>query len=190
MPTLNSITAFFNDENIINNEKLDRVFDELYPEIKRIANIQLAKIVKTPEMSPTSLVNECYLKLQKSVNIDMKNRKHFYSLVSRCMRFYLIDLIRKQYTLENTSRTDFSITQITTDESYGMEILELDEALNRLEILDKNLMNIVEMRFFGGFSLDEIADVLKTNKSDVYRQWLLAKSLLMNLIDEGSDVQK
>lgn len=185
MNTINDITEFLNSETNIDQEKLDRMFVMLYPEVKKIANMQLAKIIKTSEVSPTLLVNECYLKLNNSSNVKLQNRKHFYCLVSRCMRFHLIDLIRKQYKSQNqVNDTHFSITQISADDSIGIDLLELNHALERLETMDKELLRIVELRFFGGFSLDEISVLLETNKAKIYRQWLLAKSILINLIDE------
>ncbi|VAW44056.1 hypothetical protein MNBD_GAMMA02-522 [hydrothermal vent metagenome] len=188
MNAINDITEFLTNESNLNQDKLDRLFEMLYPEIKKIANIQLAKIIKTSDVTPTLLVNECYLKLNKSANVNLQNRKHFYYLVSRCMRFHLIDLIRKQYKNQNQDNsTSFSMTQITTDDSIGIDLLELNYALERLETMDKELLKIVELRFFGGFSLDEISVLLETNKTKIYRQWLLAKSILINLIDENNE---
>lgn len=188
MNTINNITEFLNCETNINQDKLDKMFELLYPEVKKIANMQLAKIIKTSEVTPTLLVNECYLKLNKSANVNLQNRKHFYCLVSRCMRFHLIDMIRKQYKNNNQDNsTQFSITQISADDSTGIDLLELNHALERLEIVDKELLKIVELRFFGGFSLDEISEMLETNKAKIYRQWLLAKSILVNLIDENNE---
>ena len=188
MNTINDITEFLNSETDINQVKLDKLFEMLYPEVKKIANMQLSKIIRTSEVTPTLLVNECYLKLNNSSNVNLHNRKHFYCLVSRCMRFHLIDLIRKQYKSNNQdNNTQFSITQISADDSTGIDLLELNHALERLEIMDKELLKIVELRFFGGFSLDEISELLETNKAKVYRQWLLAKSILVNLIDEENE---
>ncbi len=188
MNTINDITEFLNSETDINQVKLDKLFEMLYPEVKKIANMQLSKILKTSEVTPTLLVNECYLKLNNSSNVNLQNRKHFFCLVSRCMRFHLIDLIRKQYKNNNqVNNTQFSITQISADDSTGIDLLELNHALERLETMDKELLKIVELRFFGGFSLDEISELLETNKAKVYRQWLLAKSILVNLIDEENE---
>jgi RNA polymerase sigma factor (TIGR02999 family) len=188
MNTINDITEFLNSDSNINQDKLDKMFELLYPEVKKIANMQLAKIIKTSEVTPTLLVNECYLKLNNSSNVNLQNRKHFYCLVSRCMRFHLIDLIRKQYkSIKQENSTQFSITQITADDSTGIDLLELNHALERLETMDKELSKIVELRFFGGFSLDEISVLLETNKAKTYRQWLLAKSILVNLIDDNNE---
>jgi len=72
-------------------------------------------------------------------------------------------------------------------EEYNMSALyNRALALNKLKSIDSNLLNIIELRFFAGFSLDEIANLLNTNKTKIYRQWLLAKSLLLNLIDENN----
>ena len=187
MDSLANITKFLNGETLLDQNKLDKVFELLYPEVKKIANSQLAKILKNFDVTPTLLVNECYLRLKHSVSLDLKNRKHFFSIVSRCMRFYLVDLIRKQYNLKSGHITNFSITQISTDDSFAIDLIELDHALNKLERMDAGLLNIVELRFFGGFSLEEIAQLLDSNKTLIFRQWLLAKSILANFIEETNE---
>jgi len=184
MQSLEKITEFLNDDSLMDQSKLDKVFELLYPEIKSIAHNQLNRTHNLKGITPTVLVNECYIKLTNAVSLNLKSRKHFYSLVARCIRFYLVDLIRKQYNLINQEKCQLSQTQITADESFEAEVLDLDYALNKLENIDKELMNIVELRFFSGFSLHEIADILGSNKSKIYRQWLLAKSILVNFIDE------
>jgi len=184
MHSLENITKFLNNETLLDQNKLDKAFELLYPEVKKIAYGQLQKTHNLAGVTPTLLVNECYIKLTNSVSVDLKNRKHFFSLVARCMRFFLVDLIRKQYKLENTSITNLSVTQITADDNFETDIIELDQALNRLEKMDAELLNIVELRFFSGFSLDEIAELLDSNKTRIYRKWLLAKAVLLNLIEE------
>ena len=187
MNNIDNITDFLSQNTILNQSEIDNAFAMLYPEVKHIANSQLAKMFKNPEITPTLLVNECYLKLKNSVNLEFKNKKHFYSLVARCMRFYLIDMIRKQHQIKHQfNTTQFSITQIANEENFTVDLIELDHALNQLKSIDSNLLNIIELRFFAGFSLDEIANLLNTNKTKIYRQWLLAKSLLLNLIDENN----
>ena len=187
MGTLKNITEFLNNETLLNQSKLDKVFELLYPEVKRIANSQLAKILRNSDVTPTLLVNECYLRLKHSVSLDLKNRKHFFSIASRCMRFYLVDLIRKQYNLKSKNITEFSISKISTDDKIAIDLMELDHAFNKLEKMDAELLNIVELRFFGGFSLKEIAKLLDINTTKVYRQWLLAKSILVSFLEEAHE---
>ncbi len=180
MGTLKNITEFLNNDTLLDQNKLDKVFEE----VKKIANRQLQKTHNLAGVTPTLLVNECYIKLTNSVSVDLKNKKHFFSLVARCMRFFLVDLIRKQYNLKESSATQFSVTQIIADDTFQTDIIELDYALNKLEKMDKDLLNIVELRFFSGFSLDEIAELLDSNQTKIYRKWLLAKAILVNFIDE------
>ncbi|VAW44427.1 hypothetical protein MNBD_GAMMA03-891 [hydrothermal vent metagenome] len=189
MHSLENITRFLNNDTLINQDKLDKVFELLYPEVKKIANSQLAKTMQPPDVTPTVLVNECYIRLKNSVSVDLKNRKHFFSLVSRCMRFYLVDLVRQQYSLKNLHTAKLNITQITGDDTFETDIIELDYALDKLERMNTELLNIVELRFFSGFSLDEVAELLGSNKAKIYRKWLLAKAILLNFIDEKNETQ-
>lgn len=187
MQNLGDITAFLNRNQALNRDQWDHLFEMLYPEVKKIANQQLNKIIRTAELTPTVLVNECYLKLKSSAGVDLQNRKHFYGVVSRCMRFHLIDMVRKQYrSIQPSADTQFSVTQIAVEETE-VDLLALGHALERLENIDKALMDIVDLRFFGGFSLEEVAELYDSNKSQIYRQWQLAQSILANLMDENSD---
>jgi len=80
--------------------------------------------------------------------------------------------------------TVLSLTKLTGEDKLEVELLSLDEAINELEQIDEKLSRIVELRFYWGFSLDEIASLFETNKNKIYQQWLMAKSLLLNLIQD------
>jgi len=183
MKSLENITEFLNTHDELSQDKLDTLFEVLYPEVKKIANAQLHKMSSHHVMSATVLVNECYLKLKKSKFIHVKSEKHFYTLTSRCMRFYLVDIFRNSCTDKNKRiETEFHMEKIEGEGSVQIDLLELEHALKQLEQINKNLLNIVELRFFGGFSLEEIADLYSTNISSIYQKWLLAKSLILNFI--------
>ncbi len=185
MKTLDSITEFLNKGGEPTKDKLDTLFQHLYPEIKKIANAQLSKMNSHHVLSPTILVNECFLKLKDYSNIQLNDRKHFYRLASRCMRFYLVDMFRNMSAKKNDGiETEFKLDSVAGEEAEQIDLLSLDTALKKLELIDSFLSEIVELRFFGGFSMDEIAELYDTNKSKIYQKWLLARSMLLNFIDD------
>ena len=179
------ITQLLESEDYSQKENIDTLFDLLYSEIRKIASSQLNKLNPDHSISPTVLVNECYLKLNVAKQLNLKNRKHFYCIAAKCMRFYLMDLLKSQGSQKREGiDTMLSLTKLTGEDKLEVELLSLDEAINALEQIDEKLSRIVELRFYWGFSLDEIASLFETNKNKIYQQWLMAKSLLLNLIQE------
>ncbi|MGJ8662502.1 MAG: ECF-type sigma factor [Marinicella sp.] len=185
MSDLKNITKIINSDALREDKKVDWLFDKLYPEVKKIANAQLRRLGRSSEMSATMLVNECFIKLKNISQIDLKNRKHFYSLTSRCMRFYLVDLFRHQQSQKNSGVQTVMTTEGVADEDmFQIDVLALDRALSGLEKIDENLAKVVELKFFGGFSFEEIADIVESTKGQVYQKWLMAKSILLSLIED------
>ena len=179
------ITQLLESDDYSQKENIDTLFDLLYSEIRKIASSQLNKLNPDNSISPTVLVNECYLKLNVTKDLNFKNRKHFYCIAAKSMRFYLMDLLKSKSSQKRKGiDTILSLTKLTGEDKMEVELLTLDEALNELEKIDDNLARIVELRFYWGFSLDEIASLFESNKNKVYQQWLMAKSLLLNLIQE------
>lgn len=172
-------------DDFTQKNNIDKLFDLLYLEIKNIASGQLRKINPDSSLSPTVLVNECYLKLNMAENLQLKSRKHFYCIAAKCMRYYLMDLLKSNQSQKRDGiNTVLSLTKLTGEDNMEFELSSLNDALEELEQIDENLARIVELRFYWGFSLDEIAKLFETVKSQIYQQWLMAKSLLLNLIDE------
>jgi RNA polymerase sigma factor (TIGR02999 family) len=185
MTDIENITKIINSDALREGKKVDWLFDKLYPEVKKIANAQLRRLGRSSEMSATMLVNECFIKLKNIGEIDLKNRKHFYSLTSRCMRFYLVDLFRQQQSKKNSGiQTVLTTEGVADDDMFQIDVLALDRALTALEKIDQQLAQVVELKFFGGFSFDEIGEIMSSTKGQVYQKWLFAKSILMSLIED------
>lgn len=187
MSNLKNITKIINSGALQEAKKVDWLFERLYPEVKKIANAQLRKLGHGSEMSATMLVNECFIKLKNISQIDLKNRKHFYSLTARCMRFYLVDLFRQQHSQKNHGIQTAMATEgvaVAGEDLMQIDVLALDRALSALEKIDDYLAKVVELKFFGGFSFDEMADILASTKGQVYQKWLMAKSILLSLLED------
>lgn len=181
-----NITKIINSDALKAGKKVDWLFEQLYPEVKKIANAQLRKLGASTETTATMLVNECFIKLKNIKDIDLKNRRHFYSLTSRCMRFYLVDLFRQQQSQKNSGIHTVMATEGVAEEAMmQVDVLVLDKALSELEVIDDYLAKVVELKFFGGFSFDEMAEILESTKGQIYQKWLMAKSILTSLIEDG-----
>jgi len=183
MLEINNITQLFDQHNWADGESFNTIFDALYPEIKKIANVQLHKNKVNNEVSPTVLVHECFLKLNQISHKTFADKKHFFNLVSRCMRFYLVEL----YRTANRKKNAVYLTQFTesfeNDESHEIDVYDVHKALKNLEAINLELAELVELKFFAGLSFAEIAELHQTSKSIIYQKWLLAKSVLLSLID-------
>jgi len=188
MSEIKNITKILNSHALQKGAAVDYLFTALYPEVKKIANAQLRKMGQQQDMSPTMLVNECFIKLKKNDELNLQNRKHFYSLIARCMRFYLVDLIRQQNTLKNSGvHTVLTADGVADTDQLQVDVLTLHQALAHLESIDTDLASVVELKFFGGFSFEEMADIRSVSKSQVYQQWQMARSVLLNLIEDAKD---
>ncbi|WP_395376993.1 ECF-type sigma factor [Marinicella sp. W31] len=184
--SFDNITQFLDQKNINEAEVFNEVFEILYPKIKQLANIQLNRLKPDESLSPTQLVHECYLKLNDVDSLSVQNRNHFYSLSARCMRFYLVDLVRQANSQKNRGHhTELKLTQIVTDEDINIQLLELDMLLTQLAEIDQELAVITELKFFGGFTFDEIAEIQDAPKSTIFKKWLMAKSFMVNLLEEN-----
>lgn len=182
MLDFSGITQLFSDPELSSKRQIDALFHQLYPEIKKIAQSQLFKNRSEKEITPTVLVNECYIKLHKISENDISNKKHFFHLIARCMRFYLVEVYRKQIRLKNAADITRLTQMIGEDENFSFDVLTVDQALEKLESIDEELSELVHLKFFAGLSLQEIADIFETTKGKINQKWLLAKSLLINLI--------
>ena len=186
MSEIQDITVLLGSDDTSDSEYIDQLFKLLYKEIKNIASIQLRKLNPDSVLSPTVLVNECYLKLHKTEGLNLKNRKHFYCIAAKSMRFYLMDLYKSQFSQKREGiNTVLSLSKLTDEESIDIELSALDEALNELEHIDEDLARLVELRFFWGFTLDNIAEIFETSTNKIFQQWLMAKSLLLNLMEDN-----
>lgn len=183
--TLNKITQIAEED--FSGSSYDELFNKLYPSIKQLAHYELVKLNPGQQFTPTALVNECYLKLKSGQNQQYDNKKHFYNTVARCMRFFLVDIVRSHNRKKRKGEhTDFSVSQVEGNDGIAIELLELDNALQQLEEINPDLANITMMRYFSGMTLDEIAQTYDCSKSHIHKQWTIARAYLVNILEEKS----
>jgi len=162
-----------------NQEAASRLIPLVYDEMRRVANRQMRRERPDHTLQATAVVHEAYLKLVEQ-HTDWQSRAHFFAVAARVMRHILIDHARGHL---RTKRGGDKVV-VPLDEALVLtpeksaEVLAVDEALQRLARLDERQSKIVEMRFFGGLSVEEIAEVLDISSITVKRDWAAAKAWL------------
>jgi RNA polymerase sigma factor (TIGR02999 family) len=168
----------------LSNHQFDQVFSRLYPEIKKIAHAQLHQLQAGQTLTPTVLVSECYLKLQHKNNLGLKSDKHFYCLVAKCMKQFLIDQIRaRQADKRNIALQTALVTQIMGEHNVDIRLMEVSQALDKLALIDADLSTLVELHTFAGLTFAEMALLLGVSKRQLLRRWQVAKSMLVSLLE-------
>jgi len=163
---------------------LDRLTPLVYDEIRRIAHRYVQREREGQTLQTTALVNEAYLRLAGSANIAWQNRAHFYAVTAQVMRRILIDHARRRQYVKHGGETERVPFEVAISEVGLMsqpraaELLALDEALDELARLDPRKSRVVELRYFGGLSLEETAKVLEVSLMTVRRDWRAAKAWL------------
>jgi RNA polymerase sigma factor (TIGR02999 family) len=165
---------------------LDRLFPVVYQELHDRAHRQLARRRPGDTLSTTALVHEAYLKLTDSAHQTYADRVHFFAVASRAMRQILVDYARRMTAAKRGGGLAVSLDPDQLgDPGRAEELVALDEALTRLEGLDERLARTVEMRFFGGLSVEEAADALGVSPRTVKRDWRKARAFLFEAIRVG-----
>jgi RNA polymerase sigma factor (TIGR02999 family) len=166
----------------------DRLMPLVYYDLREMAHKQLLRERKTA-LETTALVHELYLKLVDQMNVDWEGRSHFFGVAARAMRQILIDFARKRRTEKRGGawrRTTLTNRHLGVEVNLD-ELLALDEALTSLAEADERQHQVVEMRFFGGMTVDEVAAVLGVSARTVHRDWTKARAWLYSeLYPEGN----
>ena len=163
-----------------NQAALDALLPLVYNELRRLADHYLRQERPDLTLQATALVHEAYLRLVDQTSITWQNRAHFFSVAAQVMRHILVDHARSQQTRKRGGHAH----RLSLDEAVSffaerdVNLVALDEALTRLAVLDPQQSRIIELRFFGGLTIEEVAEVLKLSPATVSREWSLAKMWL------------
>jgi RNA polymerase sigma factor (TIGR02999 family) len=161
-------------------DALERILVLVYPELRRIAQRCLTTERGGHTLQATALVNEAYLRFVGIQKIEWQDRAHFFAMAARLMRRILVDYARsKGYAKRggDAQRVDFNEALVVSAD-MDPALVRMDDALNQLAAFDARKAQIVEMRYFGGLSANDIATVLGVSVQTVNRDWSLAKSWL------------
>ena len=162
-------------------DALEQLTPRVYKELKRIAGYCMQNERPGRTIQTTALVHEAYLKLIDVTNVDWQHRAHFFAVASQVMRRILLDRARRRVAAKRGG----SAQRVNLDElpdvrsSRARELIALDDALNELAKIDARKARVIELRFFGGLSVEETAEVLKVSADTVLRDWRLARAWLM-----------
>jgi RNA polymerase sigma-70 factor, ECF subfamily len=159
---------------------LERLTPRVYRTLRRIAGYQLKNERAGNSMQATALVHEAYLELIDVTHVDWQHRAHFFAVSAEIMRHILIDRARKRIAAKRGGGADRVSLDELPDLSGGRakELMALNDALNALAVNDARKARVVELRFFGGLSVDETAAVLAVSPETVMRDWKFARSWL------------
>lgn len=168
------------------NLALDELTPIIYAELHRIAKRYMNRERDGHTLQTTALVNEVYLRLIDWKTAKWENRAHFFGVSAQLMRRILVDFARKRPKLDEKVINHVSLEEafIVSTERDG-DLVALDEALNELVKFDERKAKIVELKFFGGLSVEEIAEVLKIAPITVMREWQKAKAWLYRELSKG-----
>ncbi len=163
----------------------------IYAELHDIAERQMRHERGDHTLQPTALVNEAFLRLAGNHDADWKNRQHFLSLAAQAMRRILVDHARRRNAQKRGGRQDKlelnDALQLSSDDEHDtMDLESLDESLEQLAALDPRQAKVVELRFFGGLSVEETAEVLEISTATVKRDWAFARAWLKRALSRGS----
>jgi len=165
---------------------LDRLMPLVYDELRRIAHRYVQHERDGHTLQTSALVHEAYLRFAGQRRVDWENRSHFFAVTAQVMRHILIDHARRRRYVKHGGESQ----QVPIEDAEGMslqradELIALEEALAELARLDRRKSQVVELRYFGGLSLEETAEVLEISLMTVRRDWRAAKAWLFRRIKE------
>jgi RNA polymerase sigma factor (TIGR02999 family) len=177
----NNLTALLHSWAEGNVSALNEALPAMYSELRRLANRRLRGQQSGLTLDAPALVNEAYVRLIRSTPVLCQDREHFFALAATIMRGILVDYVRSRHARKRGG----AITPVTLSDVAGRtgldaepDLLDIDSALHELARLNARQAQIVEMKFFGGLSIEQTADLLNISPATVKRDWTLAKSWL------------
>ena len=179
-PRLNEVSALLAAWSNGNEAARDTLIPLVYDELRRLAGHYMALERSAHSLQATALVHEAYLRLIDQRQVRWQGRAHFFALASRMMRRILVDYARSRHYAKRggaARRVSLDEAMIVSEEKT-QDVVALDEALTRLAAIDFRKSQVVELRYFGGLSMEEIAKVLKISAVTVRRDWSTAKAWL------------
>jgi RNA polymerase sigma factor (TIGR02999 family) len=160
---------------------LEKLIPLVHAELRRLAKRYMGRERAGHTLQTTALINEAYLRLIHSKNVRWQNRAHFFAVSAQLMRRILVDFARsRHYQKRGGGAQKVSLDQaLEISDERGAELIALDDALSALDKLDARKSQVVELRFFGGLSVEETAEVLKVSPDTIMRDWKMAKVWLL-----------
>ena len=183
-PTSHGVTQLLLDWSRGDQAALNKLLPLVHEELRRLAHHYMRAESPNHTLQTSALVNEAYLRLVDQGDTHWQNRAHFFGIAAQVMRHILIDHARAQRRLKRGG----DVQHVPLDEAVVMaperadELIALDEALTQLEEADPRRSKVVELRYFGGLSIEETAEVLKVNPTTINRDWRWARAWLYRAV--------
>lgn len=181
------VTQLLLSWNSGNEKALDELIPVVYSELRRLARLYMGRERPNHTLQTSALINEAYLRLVDQQKVEWHDRAHFFAVASQIMRNILIDHARKY----QSAKRGAGAQQVSLDESViansqrASELVALDDALSILSAFDSRKSQIVELQFFGGLSIEEIAEVVKLSPATVKRELQAAKLWLHRIMTDS-----
>lgn len=192
VPSPADVTDLLVDWGNGNEAALSQLMPLVYEELHRLAARQIRKESPGHTLQTTVLVNEAYLRLIDQSRVRWQNRAQFFGIAAQLMRRILVDHARKRRYLKRGGGAETVELEeaAAVSPERSAEVVAVDDALNNLATLDPRKSQIVELRFFGGLSIEETAEILKVSPGTIMREWTLAKAWLHREISGKSSIQE
>ena len=186
-----AITQWLLDWGRSDKQGLDQMIPVVYDELHRLATQYLSREATGHTLQPTALVNEAYLRLVDQRRVDWRNRAQFLGIAANMMRRILVNHARDRAALKrgaNAQQVSLSLLESPSGQP-DVDLIALEDALERLAALDQRKSQVVELKFFGGLNTEEIAEVLQVSGATVEREWAFARAWLYDAI-EGKESRR
>jgi RNA polymerase sigma-70 factor, ECF subfamily len=177
------------NQEVESSLNLSKVVPAVYEELRKLARHYMARERPGQTLQATALVNEVYLRLKKEKVPAWQNRAHFCAIAAGAMREILVERARARAAAKRGGsqvRVSFD-NALSAKADSSIDVIALHEALNRLVALDPELARIVELRFFGGLTVEEAAEVLRTSPATIKRAWSMAKAWLKRELERSRE---
>jgi len=174
-----------------NNEALETLMPLVYAELKRLAGSYLRRERPDHTLQSAALVNEAYLRLVDQTQTQWQNKAHFFGIAAQMMRRILADHARGHNAAKRgAGMPELELNEVVAQaQTKSVDLLDLEDALQKLEKLDAQQGKIVELRFFGGLSIEDTANVLGISPATVKRDWAAARAWLFREVGARQDVE-
>jgi RNA polymerase sigma-70 factor (ECF subfamily) len=188
-PPQHEVTQLLQDWNQGDTTALDKLIPIVYDELRRQAANYMRRERAGQSLQTTALVHEAYLRLVGQRAVEWQNRNHFFAIAAHLMRRVLVDHARQHQAVKRGG-AELKLQPLDDAEAAvdgeDIDLVALDEALERLALLDEQQSRVVELRFFSGLSVEETAEVLKVSTRTVKREWRSAKAWLRGELARGA----
>jgi RNA polymerase sigma-70 factor (ECF subfamily) len=189
LPPPQDVTSLLRAWSLGDEQALQQLIPVVYEELRRVASRQMAGERESHTLQTTALIHEVYVRLVDVPSASIRNRAHFFAMCARLMRNVLVDFARSRgYQKRGGGAAHVALDEaLIVSPAPDPDLVELDAALERLAAFDRRKSQVVELRFFGGLSVEDTAEALDVSPETVMRDWKVAKAWLLREMDpEGT----